>query len=98
MVDEAFEKGYDETNAESKVCQDLLLMSISKSRYSKNVTIKGGVLMRCLTNDYRRSTQDIDLDFIRYSLDDDSIDRFVSELNLVGLVYVKRVGQIEELR
>ena len=56
LIDEALEEGYDEASAESKVCQDLILMSIAKSRYSKNVTIKGGVLMRCLTNDSRRST------------------------------------------
>ena len=35
---------------------------------NKNVTIKGGVVMYGLSNDKRRATRDLDLDFIKYSL------------------------------
>jgi hypothetical protein len=38
------------------------------------VTIKGGVVMRSITGNVRRATQDMDIDFIRYSLSDESID------------------------
>ena len=41
------------------------------------VTIKGGVVMRSITNDVRRTTQDMDIDFIRCSLSNDSIDDFM---------------------
>ena len=41
---------------------------ISKSKMNKNVTIKGGVVMYGLSNDKRRATRDLDLDFIKYSL------------------------------
>lgn len=98
MIDKAKQSGYDETNAEAKVCQDIILMLINQSQYNRNVTIKGGVVMRSITNNTRRATQDIDLDFIKYSLGDDSIDRFVSQLDSVGLVSIKRVGDIEELK
>lgn len=98
MIDKAKQSGYDETNAEAKVCQDIILTLISHSQYNRNVTVKGGVVMRSITNNTRRATQDMDLDFIKYSLEDDSIDRFVSKLDSVGLVSIKRVGNIEELK
>jgi len=49
-------KGYKEANAGAKVCQDLLLKAISGSTLSRNVTIKGGVVMRSKTNNIRRAT------------------------------------------
>lgn len=54
--------------------------------------------MRSITNNTRRATQDMDLDFIRYSLQDDSIKRFISKLNTVGQVTIEMTGNIEELR
>lgn len=56
------------------MCQDIVLKAISKSTLSRNVTIKGGVVMRSITNNIRRVTQDMDIDFIRYSLSDASVD------------------------
>ena len=97
MIEKAKEAGYDETNAEAKVCQDLILSLISQSQYNRNVTVKGGVVMRSITNNTRRATQDMDLDFIKYSLQDESIDRFINKLNEVGFVSIKRIGRIEEL-
>ena len=74
-------EGYTRANAIAKVCQDIILNEIAKSVYFKNVTIKGGVVMHSISNDKRRATRDIDLDFIKYSLDDDSIARFIDKLN-----------------
>lgn len=71
------EKGYSEANASAKICQDLLLKAISDSTLSKNVTIKDGVVMRSKTKNIRRATQDLDIDFIKYSLSDSSIDLFI---------------------
>lgn len=56
-------EGYSDANAQARVCQDIVLDGISKGKLSKNVTIKGGVVMRNLSKDARRATQDIDLDF-----------------------------------
>ena len=72
-------EGYTRANAIAKVCQDIILNEIAKSVYFKNVTIKGGVVMHSISNDKRRATRDIDLDFIKYSLDDDSIARFIDK-------------------
>ena len=98
MINKAKEMGYDEINAEAKVCQDIILVLISQSQYKHNVTVKGGVVMRSITNNTRRATQDIDLDFIKYSLKDESIRSFISELNSVGIVIINITGNIEELQ
>lgn len=74
-------QGYTRANAIAKVCQDIILDEIAKSPYFKNVTIKGGVVMHSISKDKRRATRDIDLDFIKYSLDDNSILNFIDKLN-----------------
>lgn len=81
LIMEEVKNGYSQANARSKVCQDIILKAISASRLNRNVTIKGGVVMRSKTNNIRRATQDLDIDFIRYSLSDESIDGFIQELN-----------------
>lgn len=98
MIQKAKAEGYDEANAEAKVCQDLVLFLISKTSMSRHITVKGGVVMRSISHDARRATQDIDLDFIWYSLRDESILAFVDKLNDVGDVLIQVTGPIEELR
>ena len=73
--------GYSNLNAISKTCQDIILSQISNSSLNKNVTIKGGVVMMTISKDIRRATQDLDIDFIRYSLDDSVIEAFIKKLN-----------------
>lgn len=98
MIKKAKSEGYDEANAEAKVCQDVILMLISQSSLNRNITVKGGVVMRSISHDARRATQDIDLDFIRYSLQDEAILAFVEKLNSAGAVTIRATGPIEELR
>ncbi|MDO4499948.1 MAG: nucleotidyl transferase AbiEii/AbiGii toxin family protein [Erysipelotrichaceae bacterium] len=89
--------GYKDENASARVCQDIILKAISKSTLSRNATIKGGVVMRSMTNNIRRATQDMDIDFIRYSLSDDSIDMFVKKIDCLDGITIKRIGKILEL-
>lgn len=92
------DNGFLLANASAKICQDIILNKISKSKMNKNVTIKGGVVMYGLSNDKRRATRDLDLDFIKYSLADESIKAFIDTLNLVddGIkIYID--GDIQEL-
>ena len=90
--------GFKTANAEAKVCQDIILNKISKSTLNHNVTIKGGVVMYGLSNDLRRATRDLDLDFIRYSLDNKSIRIFIEKLNEVDDgITIKIIGEIEKL-
>lgn len=97
MVRKMQDLGYETDDAEARVCQDVVLKAISQSTLSRNVTIKGGVVMRSITNNIRRVTQDMDIDFIRYSLSDESINNFISKLNCIEGISVIRVGRIEEL-
>lgn len=76
--------GFTPANASAKICQDIILNKISKSTFNKNVTIKGGVVMYGLSNDKRRATRDLDMDFIKYSISDDSIKTFIDKLNLIN--------------
>ena len=66
--------------------------------FNRNVTIKGGVVMRSITNNNRRATRDIDLDFIHYSLADESIKSFVDKMNCIEDVEISIDGDIEELK
>lgn len=81
MIQKYIKSGYSGEFASSKVSQDLILTAIANSKYNQNITIKGGVVMHNLSNDKRRATRDLDLDFIKYSLDDKSIKNFINELN-----------------
>ena len=97
MVKNMQEFGYEPDDARARVCQDIVLKAMSKSTLSRNVTIKGGVVMRSMTKNIRRATQDMDIDFIRYSLSDESIENFIEKINCLDGITIKMVGKIEEL-
>lgn len=61
MIQQANADGYVDDNAEAKVCQDIVLKAISESSLSRHVTIKGGVVMRSISHNARRATQDMDI-------------------------------------
>ncbi len=98
MIIEIRNSGYSEEYAEAKLCQDILLKALAESSISRNVTIKGGVVMRSITGNTRRATQDIDIDFIKYSLSERSIENFIRVLNCLPDLEIKMNGKIEELR
>ena len=93
-----YEDGLTRELAAARVCQDVVLKAIAIGPLSRNVTIKGGVVMRSLTNNNRRATRDIDLDFIHYSIEDESIREFIKKLNCIPGIKLEIVGSIEELK
>ena len=54
--------------------------------------------MRSITNDARRATQDMDIDFIRYSLSDDSIRLFIKKIDCLDGIHIRQTGDITELK
>jgi len=98
LMEAARKQGYQGDRASAKVCQDIVLKALSIGPLSRNVTIKGGVVMRSKTNNVRRATQDLDIDFIKYSLTDESIDAFIGKLNCLEGIKIRRLGEIEELK
>lgn len=54
--------------------------------------------MHSISKDLRRATRDMDLDFIKYSLEDNSIIKFIEELsNVDDGIKIKIDGEIKEL-
>ena len=90
--------GYNQPKARSKIAHDVVLMAMEKSGVARHVTIKGGVVMSDITDDIRRATMDMDVDFVRYSLSEDKIDEFVGRLNCIESVTIERMGDIVELK
>ena len=97
-VNKIKQDGYSEANAEAKLCQDIIIKAISQSSLNRNVSIKGGVVMRSLSKNARRATQDLDLDFIKYSISEESIRTFVKKLNCIDGLIMQMSGFIEELK
>lgn len=98
MIEEYAKAGYEYADASSKVCQDILLLKISNSSFREHITIKGGVVMHNISKDKRRATRDLDLDFIKYSLEDDSIRNFIDKLNNVkDNIDISIIGAIKKL-
>lgn len=97
-VEQYIQIGYKKDDAISKVAQDIILLKISKSNFSEYITIKGGVVMHSISRDNRRATRDLDMDFIKYSLEDNSIHNFILKLNAVkDGISIEIVGKIEKL-
>lgn len=65
LVNKYVTAGYSEDDAIPKVAQDIVLLKIGNSKYSKNITVKGGVVMHNISKDMRRATRDMDIDFIK---------------------------------
>lgn len=98
LVNKYIIAGYSEDDAIPKVAQDIILLKIGDSKYRRNITVKGGVVMHNISKDMRRATRDMDIDFIKYSLEDKSIRNFIKELNNVDDdVKIKITGKIESL-
>ena len=92
------DEGYELNDARSKVAQDVVLTKICKSNFKNHITVKGGVVMHSISNSIRRATRDLDLDFIKYSLEDDSICEFIKKLNSVNdNINIQIVGNITGL-
>ena len=98
LVNKYISAGYSEDDAIPKVAQDIVLLKIGNSKYNKNITVKGGVVMHNISKDMRRATRDMDIDFIKYSLEDKSILNFIKELNNTDDgIKIKVTGKIEPL-
>lgn len=98
LMIEYVNKGLTTNQAESGVCQQIIINKISKSKFADNVLLKGGVVMFYLTNNTRRATIDLDFDFIRYDISDASIRSFIKLLNRYDEQYKISVIETKELK
>jgi len=91
--------GFTLAQARSFVAQEIILSKIEKSKYIDKVILKGGVVMYNITKEKRRSTLDLDLDFIRINIqDDENIRSFINALNKKDSEYQIEISDsIQEL-
>ena len=91
--------GLDFQNATARACRDVVLTLISASRMADHVTVKGGVVMQQISGDRRRTTRDIDLDFVRYPMTDEGIRAFIRTLCPADVdVRLEIAGPIDDLK
>lgn len=63
-----------------------------------NIAVNIQQVMRSKTHNVRRATQDLDIDFIRYSIGETAVDSFIEKLNCLDGIRIRRIGEIEELK
>lgn len=97
-VAELMSKGYKRASARAKIAHDVVLAAIRSSGMKDSVTIKGGVVMSGITKEVRRATMDMDADFVRYSLRNDAIEKFVANLDRNSDCSIAIEGPIADLR
>ena len=98
IINNYLDLGYATDDVESKASQDIILSKIAKSKFKEHITIKGGVVMHSISKDKRRATRDLDLDFIKYSLEDQSIINFINLLdNVNDGIHINVIGKISPL-
>ncbi len=84
---------------EARICQDIILTLLSESEFKDNVTIKGGVVIRSLSNNFRRSTLDLDLDLISFPITNDGVNCLINKLNNNDdLIKISLIGQLKDLK
>lgn len=92
-------RGLNEKEAEAHAAADIFLSKLGSSKMVDHVALKGGMLMYNLTKSARRATTDLDFDFLRYSIDDESIRLFIQKLNMISDgVKVSTVGAFLPLK
>lgn len=86
--------GYSDDTADAKIAHDIVLKAVWDAGFHDHLTIKGGVVMSGLTDVVRRATMDMDVDFLHYSLANESIRKFVSRLSRVAPCKISIKGRI----
>lgn len=97
QIDKLVQKGFTINQAENLVGQSIILNKIAKSPLANNILIKGGVVMFNLTHNLRRATSDLDFDFIKYDISENSIKKFIFLLNKFDQKFEIYCYKIDEL-
>ena len=97
LIDDYIHEGMSFDQASLYVCQQIILKAISRSPLSNSVLIKGGTVIYNLTHNLRRATSDLDFDFIRYDISNDSIYSFFNLLNKNEDSVIFKIRKLEEL-
>lgn len=91
-------EGYASAPARARLAHDIVLKALEACGLAESVTVKGGVVMGCITGDVRRATMDMDIDFVRHGLTDGNIDAWIRRLNCLDGIRIERSGDMTDLR
>lgn len=91
------QEGFGPKDAKNLAAQEIFLKAVASSKMAEIITLKGGVVIFNLSRNKRRVTKDIDFDFIRYSIDNESIAAFIRKLNCRSLYSFVATGPFVEL-
>lgn len=98
-IEEYISDGFTDAQARSLTAQQIILLKIAGSTYADKVLLKGGVVMHNITKEQRRSTIDLDFDFVRFDIRNiQNIKRFINTIDKsVPQYHVRLCGKIEDL-
>lgn len=99
LVSNYLNKGFTLEQAQHNAAQELLVKAIDRSKFKDKIVYKGGLVLYHISNNIRRTTTDIDFDFISFDISSDkNIDFFIEQLNDKNdSVVFKRTGEITTL-
>lgn len=93
--------GFKISRARVKACQEIFMMKLFESRYKDSIVFKGGTILYQLTKEIRRSTEDIDIDLIKMSINDDHLVKVFNDIGQrdigVNIYFFVDSSKIEEL-
>jgi predicted nucleotidyltransferase component of viral defense system len=98
-IEDYISEGFTLAQARNLTAQIIILSKIEKSKYVDSILLKGGVVMYNMTHEQRRTTADLDFDFVRCNISNNSdIKLFVDALNKKDSEYRVIInGEPEEL-
>lgn len=97
-IERYVQDGFTVIQARYKTAQEIILSKIEKSIYVDKVLLKGGIVMYNMTKEQRRTTSDLDLDFIRIDISkEDNVRKFIEVLNKKDPEYHILIKRIKDL-
>lgn len=92
--------GYGTEIARAKVAHDAILLAMHRAGLKSKSTVKGGVVMADITKSVRRATMDMDIDFIKTSISEVSVRKFIAVLQRhlpgVSLVIKDPISELKQ--
>ncbi len=91
--------GFTLIQARNKAAQEVILSKIEKSEYVDKILLKGGIVMYNMTQERRRTTSDLDFDFIRLDISKKQIiNKFIQALNRIEPQFQIELKSVKPLK
>lgn len=91
--------GFTLIQARNKAAQEVVLSKIEKSVYVDKILLKGGIVMYNMTQEQRRTTSDLDFDFIRLDISKkQNIEKFIQALNRIEPIFQIELKSVKPLK